>query len=54
MIDPNLMRPWVLRIAAMCALAVPAAGGAMAAPASPAPLEFGVDRSNMGTQWTLA
>lgn len=37
-------------MAALCALAVLAAGGAAAATA---PLEFGVDRSNMGTQWTL-
>jgi hypothetical protein len=28
--------------------------GRPAQPASTAPLEFGVDRSNMGTQWTLS
>jgi hypothetical protein len=37
--------------AALCALAVWAMGGAVAAAA---PLEFGVGRSNMGTQWTLS
>jgi hypothetical protein len=47
-------------MAALCVLAVLATGGVVAAaaldarPASLAPLEFGVDRSNMGTQWTLA
>jgi hypothetical protein len=47
-------------IGTLCALAVLATGGAIAAaapearPASPKPLEFGVDRSNMGTQWTLS
>jgi hypothetical protein len=40
-------------MAAGCALAALATGGAVTA-AAPAPLEFGVDRSNMGTQWTLA
>jgi hypothetical protein len=40
-------------MAAGCALAALATGGAVAA-AAPAPLEFGVDRSNMGTQRTLA
>ena len=45
--------------AALCALAIAATGG-VAAPApdkrpdSPAPLEYGVDRSNMATQWTLS
>ena len=57
------MKPRTRRTTAMttlCALAVLATSGAVAAatpdarPASLAPLEFGVDRSNMGTQWTLA
>jgi len=45
---------------ALCALVVAAAGSVAAEPAPetrpglPAPLEFGVDRSNMGTQWTLS
>src|SRR3984885_14882120 len=60
-VDPK--KPWARRTmarAALRALAVLATGGAVAAAApdvrqvSPAPLEFGVDRSNMGTQWTLA
>ena len=66
MIDPTKrvtpMKPRARRtmpIATLCALAVLATGGAAAAapnagPASPGPLEFGIDRSNMGTQWTLA
>lgn len=45
---------------ALCTFAILATAGAVAATtpntrlASNAPLEFGVDRSNMGTQWTLA
>ena len=56
--NPLARRP--MAMAALCVLAVLATGGALAAaapdarPASPAPLGFGVDRSNMGTQWTLA
>lgn len=47
-------------MAALCALAGLATASVAAAPApdtrlgSLAPVEFGVDRSNMGTQWTLA
>jgi hypothetical protein len=58
MIDPtqdvDRIKPRARRItemAALCALAVLATGGAGTAAA---PLEFGVDRSNMGTQWTLS
>ena len=40
-----------IAMAALCALAVLAKGGGVAVAA---PVEFGVDRSNMGTQWTLA
>ena len=41
---------WAAAMAGLCALAFAPIGGA----ASPPPPEFGVDRSNMGTQWTLA
>ena len=58
MIDPTQgmgpTKPRVRRtiaMAALCALAVLAKGGGVAVAA---PVEFGVDRSNMGTQWTLA
>ena len=40
-----------IAMAALCALAVLAKGGGVAVAA---PVELGVDRSNMGTQWTLA
>jgi hypothetical protein len=66
MIDPTQdVKPMKSRarrtvaMAALCALAVSATCGAVAAatpdarPASLVPLEFGVDRSNMATQWTL-
>ena len=48
----DLMKPPARRTvatAALSALVVWAMGGALAAAG---PLEFGVDRSNMGTQWT--
>ena len=67
MIDPanclDRVKPSTRRtvaLAALCALVGLAMdfAGAAAAPvarlASPAPLEFGVDRSNMATQWTLS
>jgi hypothetical protein len=58
------MKPRVTRavpIVGLCVLAFLATGDTVTAappenarPAQRAPLEFGIDRSNMGTQWTLA
>jgi hypothetical protein len=44
---------WPVALVALCALAICRAAGAVAS-APPAPLEFGIDRSNMGTEWTLS
>jgi hypothetical protein len=67
MIDPTKrvppIKPGARRttaVAASCALTVLMMSGVVTTavpetrPTSPAPVEFGVDRSNMGTQWTLA
>ena len=53
------VKPRAARAAAASVLAILATSGAMAAaqdarPRSLPPLEFGVDRSNMATQWTLS
>lgn len=47
----RLQARWTPVMVALCALAVLATGGGAA---TAAPLAFGVDRSNMGTQWTLS
>jgi len=44
-------RLWIVATATVCALAFVAMRGTVA---MAAPLEFGIDRSNMATQWTLA
>jgi hypothetical protein len=51
--------PWAAATATLCTLAFLAVRGAAATPEVARPehraaLEFGIDRSNMGTQWTLA
>src|ERR1700722_1710126 len=50
----DLAMTWLRALAVLLTVGVAAAAVPDARPASPAPLEFGVDRSNMGTQWTLA
>ena len=61
MIDPiphlDPIKPWAwqtMAVAALCALTVLMTARRRERGHLPAPLEFGVDRSNMGTQWTLA
>src|SRR5271168_5312811 len=54
----SLMKSRTPRVAAAAGLCLAAllapCGAPMAEDAHRLPLEFGVDRSNMGTQWTLA
>src|ERR1700722_18826773 len=50
----DLAMTWWRALAVLLTVGAAAAAGPDARPASPAPLEFGVDRSNMAMQWTLS